>query len=278
MRTHYVDYDRRHVHELSLSGGRWQDADLTAITGGPLAREGEAFGVASDPVWNVMRTHYVATDNHVHELCLCGGSWQDADLTAITGGPSVGDFSAIAIVFDPVWSGVRTHYYGTDRHVHELFLNPGGLWQDADLTLLARGPASWGNLRIAYDPVQNTVRTIYVVSNAGIAHVHELSLSGVQWRDADLTAMTGGPTVSGLGDIAFDQHSRTMRVHYYGNDRHVHELSLSGGRWQDADLTAMTGGPWAGAALAMAFDPVWNSVRTHYVAIDNHVHELFLVP
>jgi hypothetical protein len=68
MRTHYVATDR-HVHELFLSGRNWQDADLTKITGGPSALE-YAIAMAFDPVWNGMRTHYVAMDRHVHELFL----------------------------------------------------------------------------------------------------------------------------------------------------------------------------------------------------------------
>jgi hypothetical protein len=57
-----------HVHELFLSGGQWQDADLTALTGGPNAALG--IGMSFDPIWDGMRTHYLAADGHVHELFL----------------------------------------------------------------------------------------------------------------------------------------------------------------------------------------------------------------
>lgn len=46
--------------------------------------------------------------------------WQDADLTAITEGPTT---AVVAIAYDPLWNGMRTHYVA-DRHVHELFLAP----------------------------------------------------------------------------------------------------------------------------------------------------------
>jgi hypothetical protein len=120
------------VHELFLYNGTWQpDADLTQITGGPsLAAMG---AMAFDPVWQGMRTHYLGEvqdqtglyEPGVHELFLYNGSWQpDANLTQVTRGPyPSGSSIGIAMAFDPVWQGMRTHYFGLmDSHVHELFL------------------------------------------------------------------------------------------------------------------------------------------------------------
>src|SRR5687768_15020289 len=87
------------LFSMAAYAGQWQDADLTAITGGAT---GEAWSqaIAFDPVWNVMRTHYIGGDQHVHELFLQNGVWQHADLTAITGGPTTYGRD-IAIAFDP---------------------------------------------------------------------------------------------------------------------------------------------------------------------------------
>jgi hypothetical protein len=276
MRTHYVD-NNKHVRELYLSGGQWREADLTAMTGGHLASG--ALAMAFDPIWGGTRTHYVCTSAHVHELFIAGSQWQDANLSAMTGGPSAGGLTALAMVFDPVWNGMRTHYFAADGHVHELFLN-AGRWQDADLTAIAGGPVSYGIIRSAFDPAWNAVRTVYVVSNgmAQNAHVHELSLHGGQWRNADLTAIAGAPALRSFGDIAFDPRWNTMRVHFAGNDGHVRELFLAGGRWQHADLTAITGAPAGAGPIAMVFDLIWNGIRTHYVNADEHINEMFLVP
>ncbi len=281
MRTHYVAQNQ-HVHELFLNpGGQWQDADLTAITGGPLA---DGFGIASafDPVWNGVRTHYVsASDFHVHELFLNpGGQWQDADLTVITGGP-ISFRRGMAMRFDPNWNGMRTHYVAQNQHVHELFLNnPGGQWQDADLTAITGGPLADGfGMASAFDPSWNGMRTHYVAQDL---HVHELFLNGSQWQDADLTAITGGPVANGSAIAsAFDPSWNGMRTHYVTQNQHVHELFLNGSQWQDADLTAITGGALANAyEIAIAFDPIWNGMRTHYITPlgNQHVHELFLNP
>ena len=277
MRTHYVD-ENKHVRELFLSGGQWREADLTALAGGHLAA-GPLDG-AFDPRWSTPRTHYICTSGHVHELFLSPSGWQDANLTAMTGGPTAAAITEVAMVFDPVWQGMRTHYFANNGRVHELFLN-GFQWQDADLTTLAGGPTSYGSIRIAFDDLNKVVRSIYIVANGNHlnARVHELSLSGGRWRDADLTAIAGAPMVRSSGDIAFDPRWNVTRVHYVANDRHVHELYLANGQWRDADLTAMTGGPSEIGPITMAFDPNWNGMRTHYNAgLTEHINELFLVP
>jgi LGFP repeat/Fungal fucose-specific lectin len=251
----------------------WQDADLTALTGGALAATA---GIATgfDPISKTPRTHYIGSDRHIHELYLFGSRWQTADLTALTGGANA--FGTHLVTgFDPAWNTWRIHYIGLDSHIHELYLT-GTVWQHADLSSLTNGPTAGGTgIATIFDPLANVSRTHYVASDQ---HVHELSVSGSQWQDADLTEITGGAT-NGGGEIAtvYDPAWKAVRVHYTSADQHIHELSLSDGRWQHADLTLLTGGAETyGTAIAARFDPTWNGVRTHYVATDQHVHELFL--
>jgi hypothetical protein len=115
------------VFELFSAGGAWGYADLTAGTGGPPKYNiWSNLAAAFDPQWNAMRVHYVAGDRdnlHVHELFYTGGFWRHADLTAITGG-ALTSGGPLAMAWDPIWSGMRTHYIGADGHIHELFL-PG---------------------------------------------------------------------------------------------------------------------------------------------------------
>jgi hypothetical protein len=76
-----------HIHELSLIlGGSWSHADLTQITGAPPATFiGAGFALETQRSKQVI---YVWPDGHIHELSvILGGSWSDADLTAITGAP-----------------------------------------------------------------------------------------------------------------------------------------------------------------------------------------------
>ncbi len=158
-----------------------------------------------------------------------GGRWQDADLTAISGG-SAHDAWELAIAFDPASNTMRTHYNcwpSRDRHVYELFLS-GGRWQFADLTALAGGPDTYdlGSVAMAFDSGWNVMRTLYVARDL---HVHQLSLSaGLQWQDADLTAASGGPNASPRRlAMRFDTNwNGGMRAHYVASDGHMHELFL----------------------------------------------------
>ena len=52
-------------------------------------------------------------------MAVHAATWEAADLTNITGGPSAYEF-AIATAFDPVWNDMRTHYVAFSyRHIHE---------------------------------------------------------------------------------------------------------------------------------------------------------------
>ncbi|MGA8027521.1 MAG: hypothetical protein WB992_10260 [Bryobacteraceae bacterium] len=189
VRTYYIGAEQD-VHELFYSGGAWQDGDLTMIAGGPSAAAGSKLASLFDTVYNGVRTYYIGADQDVHELFLSGSTWQDADLSAITGGPHVTPGSALATLYDSKYSGVRTDYVATDQHVHELFLS-GGMWQDADLTSIAGGINVSGGSGLVgiVDPVySNAVRDYYVGTDQ---HVHELFLSGGVWSDGDITLITG---------------------------------------------------------------------------------------
>ena len=290
MRTHYLA--NNHIHELFLgANGRWQHADLTAMTGAPaLDYRYTAVAMAFDPVWQVMRTHFFS-GSHVYELYLHGGRWQYADLTAIAGGPVARPGGGITMVFDPVSTGMRTHYLADNARILELFLTASGRWQDAELSIpgapLPSGPPYYDpNLcpsKMTFNPFTNETQAIYVSARPA-NHVFELFSAGGAWGYANLTAGTGAPPqyltwTSSLG-AAFDPQWNAMRVHYVAGDRgnlHVHELFYTGGSWQQADLTAIAGAALAGdGPLAMAWDPIWSGMRTHYRDADGHIHELFL--
>jgi hypothetical protein len=283
-RSHYIALDK-HVHSLYLDASGWHDADLTALWGGPLAGWPFSYGPIAnvfDPINNVLRVHYLAADQHVHELYLdATPSWHDADLTALGGGPlAVG---SIALIYDPVYQVIRNHYLAVDKHMHELYLDASG-WHDADLTALGGGPLILGNsanrsISLIYDPVYQVIRSHYLAADG---HVHELYLDATHaWHDADLTALGGGPgTGGGPGPIAtvFDPYDNVIRSHYLAADGHVHELYVDAiPAWHDADLTALGGGPLpVGGPIALVYDAVYQVTRSNYVGEDLHVHELYL--
>jgi hypothetical protein len=281
IRSHYIA--DHHVHELSLNkaDNKWADNDLSALGGATVDALGD-IALLYDPNTNVVRSHYIATDNHVHELNLdqANTKWTDNDLSAL-GGATVTALRPVALVYGGVPSVIRSHYIGSDNHVHELFLDANG-WHDGDLS--AQGGATVtavGPIASLYDPNVNAIRIHYMASDN---HVHELALSTIitgtlAWVDGDLTAQAGA-TVNTLGPIAllYDPKANVVRSHYLASDNHVHELSLlgKGSGWQDGDLTALGGGPNAVGRISNRYDPNQEVIRSHYIGSDNHVHELFL--
>ena len=125
------------VHELDIAaGGIWDDNDLTTLAGAvpptpTSALAGFRLGTDSKHVF------FIGTDNHVYELYFTAGTgWVYNDLTSLARAVPPAATSAI--------DGHRlsddskhVFFIGTDNHVHELFIAPGGRWDDNDLTALA---------------------------------------------------------------------------------------------------------------------------------------------
>jgi hypothetical protein len=240
-----------HIHELSIAEGtNWSHADLTQITGAPLAPDHQDIvgyewdGDSSKQV--VFRT----ADGHVHELFISlVGQWSHNDLTQISGAPPVSQAYNIS-GYD--WNSGLTKQvvFGTDDgHVHELFfLRQGaqlGPWQHADLTQLTGAPL--GNFADGFG--WRAAKSKQVVLRTADGHIHELSvvLGGAGWVEADLTEIAGAPaSVMGFNIDGYSFESlQSKQVVYVTSDRHIHELSvqLGGAGWVDADLTQITGAP-----------------------------------
>ncbi|MGA8029493.1 MAG: hypothetical protein WB992_20315 [Bryobacteraceae bacterium] len=237
-----------------------------------------------DANYNAVRTDYISTDLHVHEMFLSGATWSDADLTGLAGGVAVSSGTGLASTLDPVYNAVRDYYVGTDQHVHELFLN-NGFWSDGDITTITgtSSLATAGALASVFDPTFQAVRTDYVSTTD--MHVHEMFLSGSTWSDADLTVLAGASGAvavsAGSGLVSIIDAGGRARNYYIGSDTHVHQLFLINSFWSDQDLTMVTGGPDAAAnsALARIIDPNYFgavAARLYYISTDQHVHEMFL--
>jgi hypothetical protein len=95
LHVYYTSVDS-HVHQLfATNGTNWQDADLTAVTGGPVATPG--YGMAGFNIGNFQYVYYLAANNHLHQLFYNNASWTDEDLTALTKtSPTAGFTSSLA--------------------------------------------------------------------------------------------------------------------------------------------------------------------------------------
>ena len=253
MRVVYRSAADQSLHELRNHAGSWEDTNLTAATGAP---DGGAPFAYVTPFDHVTRVVYLTRRGTIGEIWCCtpDRAWHFADLTLATGGsaaplPSAsGDPSAYVTPWD---STARVVYVGGLDHLHELRLQPGGTWHDADLTQAAAAPVVVTGCGSCLSVVQNTkFATAYVTPNDNTARVvffgidnniHELWMrQGGTWHDANLTAGTGSPMPYPAAPIGFyDPYAQVARVVYSAEPGgRVIELRLAPGLpWTWTPLT-----------------------------------------
>ena len=151
--------DDRHIHSIYWAGSDPVDHDnLSAVAEAPTA--------AGNPVGYYTRHNdehqviYRADDNHIHELWWRGiervRQW---DVTAFAGAPPAAS--------DPVAyysAGTNTKHYvyrGTDDHLYEIWVIPGGLPTQVDITLEARAPLATGKPTAFVVAGQDTHHAMY---------------------------------------------------------------------------------------------------------------------
>jgi catechol 2,3-dioxygenase-like lactoylglutathione lyase family enzyme len=133
----YVD-KRGHVIELFVAAGAsWQSADLTELTGAPLAGQDALAGYD----WlngGTKQVVYADEQGHVIELFVAAGSlWQWADLTKLTSAPLFQQFPLTG--YGWVWGATKQVAYVDEQgHVIELHAGLNSHWRCANLTALTK--------------------------------------------------------------------------------------------------------------------------------------------
>ena len=143
----YADTNGHIIELFVFVGGQWSWADLTTITGAPLAPFASELVAGYDwPAGNTKQVVYADENHHIIELSVgVGGQppWSWADLTTITGAPVAEPEGENIVGY--AWSGENTKqvvYIGRDETlpVHdrliELYAFVGGQWRWADLTII----------------------------------------------------------------------------------------------------------------------------------------------
>ena len=180
-----------------------------------------------------------------------GGTWQQNNLTAITGAPPAasapggGVADTLFAYVAPDGSG-RVVYRDGDIEgtgdVIELWLAPGsGTWQWDSLTAITGAPQA-ALAPVAFVTPDGAARVLYQDSNAGLTQLWLAPGAGT-WQQDSLTAITGAPAIS-AGPFAYVTPDNVARV-VYNDVSDIIELRLApdAGTWQRADLTAITGAP-----------------------------------
>lgn len=248
-----VSVQDMHVHEFWDDGSGWRHNDLTAEANAPAA-----FSDLTAYTWQADQSEHViyCKDQHVHELWLSyPGRWQHNDLTAATGAPTtLGRPAAYS------WNVDRTEhviYYGTDSHLHELWLALGDRWRHRDLTIDVGAPTNRGGLWInVHGYTWDIDQAQHVVYRTDDGHVHELWFTqGNDWQHHDLTVISGAPPfpvqlIPGTTSFGFLggtdpfgyawNGDLSQHVVYAFSDGHIHELwDKPGTGWHYHDLTAL---------------------------------------
>ncbi len=273
-----------HIQELFVGvGGQWQWADLTTITGAPLAGNISRIAGYAWPGGNTKQVVFSDHNAHIIELFVgVGGQWQWADLAQITGAPLAGGSSPGSAY---AWSAENTKqvvYIDQNGHLIELYVFAGGQWQWADLTQITGAPPNNGTSIIGYEwPAENTKQVVYIDQNG---HLIELYVfAGGQWQWADLTQITGAPPAN-RGDLGPTltayawSAENTKQVVYIDQNGHIVELYVfAGGQWQWADLTQITGAPVGFAGGIAGYEwPAENTKQVVYIDQNGHLIELYV--
>ena len=227
-----------HVYELYFTAGTgWVYNDLTALARAvpPAATSAlDGFRLSDDS----KHVFFIGTDNHVHELFIAGGRWDDNDLTTLA--------SAVPPTASSALTGFRlsddsqhVFFIGTDNHVHELFIAGAG-WTDNDLTTLASAvPPTPASALTGYPLSDNSQHVFFIGTDN---HVHELFIAGAGWADNDLTTLASAvPPTPTSALTGYPLSNDSQHVFFIGTDNHVHELFIAGAGWDDNDLTTLAG-------------------------------------
>ena len=188
-----------------------------------------------------------------------GGTWQQNNLTAITGASPAA--SAPFAYAAPDGSG-RVVYKDGGGDVIELWLPPGTeTWQHDSLTAITGAPQA-NSAPVALVTPGNVTRVVYQDSSSAIT---ELWLApGGTWQHDSLTAITGAPQASSA-PVALVTPDNVTRVVYQDSSSAITELWLApGGTWQHDSLTAITGSSLPASSAPFAYVTPDGTVRVLY--------------
>lgn len=264
-----------HIHELWVSvGGTWQHTDLTMLTGAP-----PAIQITAGYSWSVDNSQqivFVGDDHHIHELYVeAGKPWRHADLTVLTKAPLPSSYMMVGYG----WVEGRKKqvaYVGQDSHIHELYMEIGGMWQHIDLSAITNAPRAV-NIMAGYEWPEGRCKQIAFVS--ADHHIHELYQGLEQrWQHVDLSTITNAPPATDVITGYAWPEGRRKQIAYVGQDERIYELSVeTGQQWILTDLTSIARAPLTTVSSIVGF--AWsagNSKQVTYVGNDGAVRELWM--
>jgi hypothetical protein len=263
----YVYYVSRttpnHVHQLLYNNSSWVDSDLTALTGGRPGTIAQLVAFTTSPALHVY--YRDAASSHIHQLFSDSGtSWQDTDLTSITGGTLAINLSA------GINNGNLQFVYSLDgsSHLHQLYYNNLN-WSDTDLTVLTKtAPLETDSVAAFVIPRTKKIR-VYLTSSSN-GHLFQIASNnnGVKWVSTDLTKRTKAPLPDSASAILAFVTTPNNGAHiYYVSGSQVNELyQPTPTTWANQNLTTSGGGALVDQFSGLAGFSIQNEQAVFYVA------------
>jgi hypothetical protein len=262
--VYYVtDSTPAHVHQLLYNNVSWVDSDLTALSGSKTSTIAQLVAFTTAPALHVY--YRDGASSHIHQLFSDNGSsWQDQDLTSITGGTLTSYLSA------GINNGNLQYVYFVDdsSHLHQLYYNNLN-WSDTDLTLLTNTPPLETGSVAAF-AIAKTKKIRVYLTNANNGHIMQFSSnnSGVKWTSVDLTKRTKGPLPDGASALlAFVTTPNNYAHVYYVSGSQVNEIyQPTATTWKNQNLSASGGGALVDQFSGLAGFSMQNEQFVFYVA------------
>jgi hypothetical protein len=211
----YTDVNSGHVHQIfNTNGANWQDQDLTVITGGA---SDYGNGVTGFNIGNYQYIYFLDPSFHVHQFLYNNFNWSDEDLTALTHSlPSVYGNSLDAFVL-PGTRKLRVYVQDENNHILQLASANNVKWSSSDLTKKTKTPPAYPGTSVAGLNTANNQLQVYYISEQ--AHVEQFLLPAHStiWQNIDLSAESGGGTVTPQGGIVGLFLQNLPSVYYLGD-------------------------------------------------------------
>lgn len=255
---------------------QWSHTDLSQAARAPLAL-GAGFDrpacLRADRVDAVFFTGH--DDRHLHQLRRRGDTWVHTDLSLLASAPPmpVETSPGACLRPDGVVSVVCTARGG---HLHALELR-GEAASHVDLTDAAGAPkASPSSSPTHFVRGDGLVAVVYASLPFQNSHVHQLTLRGDTWENADLSELTQSPGQVILKAAGYVRADRTTVVIYVGGS--IRQLTQApGGPWTAVDVAVPSAPRPDPRRWPMGYVRADGIAAVVYVDAGGFVHELALV-
>jgi Fungal fucose-specific lectin len=254
----------QHLHQLLYNNVSWVDSDLTVLSKAKV--NANNIGLVAFTTSPALHVYYrqLGGVGDIHQIYSTNGTtWQDQDLTALTGGKQP--------TF--LWSGFNignlqyVYFQGDNYDLHQLFYN-NSTWTDTDLTLSSKTPQPLISPVAAF-VVPGTKKMRLYFRGAGTGHIWQLSSTGgIKWAGADLTKRVKGPEPDPSSSIVAYATTPNNEIHvFYAAGSHINQLfQPTPSIWSNQDLTALGNGAATENFTPLAGFSVQNLQYVFYVA------------